>query len=246
MPVYADPIDGVVLPADALNAWTARVVERMGTPSRHRHRRGRHPRGIGPARHRLTRDGTAAALRGPHRRRGHGPRGPPRAAALESRPGPLRRPWRLGPSCRPGRHGRGHRGRPTIGHLHGRGAELQPLRHRGLVCPASGGRRAHRHQPHQHLAARGAHARRRRHARHQSRGHRGARRPPGSTSASTWPPRPCRGAGSRSPPDAGSRCIRPGPSTPTASPRAPPWPPSRALSCRWAGRRRQAATRATA
>ena len=33
MPVYADPIDGVVLPADALNAWTARVVERMGTPS---------------------------------------------------------------------------------------------------------------------------------------------------------------------------------------------------------------------
>ena len=33
MPVYADPIDGVTLAADALTEWTGRVVERMGTPS---------------------------------------------------------------------------------------------------------------------------------------------------------------------------------------------------------------------
>jgi LDH2 family malate/lactate/ureidoglycolate dehydrogenase len=32
MPVYADPIDGVALAADALTDWTGRVVERMGTP----------------------------------------------------------------------------------------------------------------------------------------------------------------------------------------------------------------------
>jgi LDH2 family malate/lactate/ureidoglycolate dehydrogenase len=33
MPVYADPIDGIALAAEALTDWTARVVERMGTPS---------------------------------------------------------------------------------------------------------------------------------------------------------------------------------------------------------------------
>jgi LDH2 family malate/lactate/ureidoglycolate dehydrogenase len=32
MPVYDDPADGRLIPADALAAWTAGVVERMGTP----------------------------------------------------------------------------------------------------------------------------------------------------------------------------------------------------------------------
>lgn len=32
MPVYADPVDGRVLSPDALTAWTATLVERMGTP----------------------------------------------------------------------------------------------------------------------------------------------------------------------------------------------------------------------
>ncbi len=33
MPVYADPVDGRVLSSDALTAWTAVLVERMGTPA---------------------------------------------------------------------------------------------------------------------------------------------------------------------------------------------------------------------
>jgi LDH2 family malate/lactate/ureidoglycolate dehydrogenase len=33
MPVYADPIDGLAVPADLLQAWTARLVESVGTPA---------------------------------------------------------------------------------------------------------------------------------------------------------------------------------------------------------------------
>ena len=33
MPVYADPIDGLAVPAALLQAWTARLVESLGTPS---------------------------------------------------------------------------------------------------------------------------------------------------------------------------------------------------------------------
>ena len=33
MPVYADPIDGLAVPADLLQAWTARLVESLGTPA---------------------------------------------------------------------------------------------------------------------------------------------------------------------------------------------------------------------
>ena len=32
MPVYADPVDGLVVPAKLLQAWTARLVESLGTP----------------------------------------------------------------------------------------------------------------------------------------------------------------------------------------------------------------------
>ncbi|HEX2469475.1 MAG TPA: Ldh family oxidoreductase [Candidatus Limnocylindrales bacterium] len=32
MPVYADPVDGLAVPADLLQAWTARLVEAAGTP----------------------------------------------------------------------------------------------------------------------------------------------------------------------------------------------------------------------
>ena len=32
MPVYADPIDGLAVPANLLLAWTARLVESIGTP----------------------------------------------------------------------------------------------------------------------------------------------------------------------------------------------------------------------
>lgn len=32
MPVYADPVDGLVVPVGLLQAWTARLVERVGTP----------------------------------------------------------------------------------------------------------------------------------------------------------------------------------------------------------------------
>ena len=32
MPVYADPIDGLAVPAGLLQAWTAGLVERLGTP----------------------------------------------------------------------------------------------------------------------------------------------------------------------------------------------------------------------
>jgi len=32
MPVYADPIDGLAVPADLLQAWTARLVESLGSP----------------------------------------------------------------------------------------------------------------------------------------------------------------------------------------------------------------------
>src|SRR6185503_13998734 len=33
MPVYADPIDGLAVPVDLLQAWTARLVESLGTPA---------------------------------------------------------------------------------------------------------------------------------------------------------------------------------------------------------------------
>ena len=33
MPVYADPTDGLAVPAGLLRAWTARLVEQLGTPS---------------------------------------------------------------------------------------------------------------------------------------------------------------------------------------------------------------------
>jgi L-2-hydroxycarboxylate dehydrogenase (NAD+) len=33
MPVYADPIDGLAVPADLLQAWAARLVESLGTPA---------------------------------------------------------------------------------------------------------------------------------------------------------------------------------------------------------------------
>jgi L-2-hydroxycarboxylate dehydrogenase (NAD+) len=33
VPVYADPIDGLAVPADLLQAWTARLVETLGTPA---------------------------------------------------------------------------------------------------------------------------------------------------------------------------------------------------------------------
>ena len=33
MPVYADPSDGLAVPVDLLQAWTARLVEQLGTPS---------------------------------------------------------------------------------------------------------------------------------------------------------------------------------------------------------------------
>src|SRR3954452_9917025 len=33
MPVYADPIDGLAVQANLLQAWTARLVESLGTPS---------------------------------------------------------------------------------------------------------------------------------------------------------------------------------------------------------------------
>jgi LDH2 family malate/lactate/ureidoglycolate dehydrogenase len=32
MPVYADPIDGLVIQVNLLQAWTARLVESLGTP----------------------------------------------------------------------------------------------------------------------------------------------------------------------------------------------------------------------
>jgi len=32
MPVYADPVDGLAVPAVLLQAWTARLVESLGTP----------------------------------------------------------------------------------------------------------------------------------------------------------------------------------------------------------------------
>ena len=32
MPVYADPIRGLAVPADLLQAWTARLVESLGSP----------------------------------------------------------------------------------------------------------------------------------------------------------------------------------------------------------------------
>ena len=32
MPVYADPLDGLAVPAGLLRAWTAGFVERLGTP----------------------------------------------------------------------------------------------------------------------------------------------------------------------------------------------------------------------
>ena len=32
MPVYADPVDGLAVPAKLLQAWTARLVESLGTP----------------------------------------------------------------------------------------------------------------------------------------------------------------------------------------------------------------------
>ena len=33
MPVYADPVDGLVVPADLLQVWTARLVETLGSPA---------------------------------------------------------------------------------------------------------------------------------------------------------------------------------------------------------------------
>lgn len=33
MPVYADPVDGLAVPADLLQAWTARLVESLGSPA---------------------------------------------------------------------------------------------------------------------------------------------------------------------------------------------------------------------
>jgi LDH2 family malate/lactate/ureidoglycolate dehydrogenase len=33
VPVYANPIDGLAVPADLLQAWTARLVEILNTPA---------------------------------------------------------------------------------------------------------------------------------------------------------------------------------------------------------------------
>ena len=32
VPVYADPLDGLAVPVDLLQTWTARLVDRLGTP----------------------------------------------------------------------------------------------------------------------------------------------------------------------------------------------------------------------
>jgi hypothetical protein len=32
VPIYAEPIDGLAVPADLLLAWTARLIESVGTP----------------------------------------------------------------------------------------------------------------------------------------------------------------------------------------------------------------------
>ena len=88
-----------------------------GARDARRHRRGRGDRAhrLGPARHRVARDGSAAAVHGPGRGERARPGGAPVPGQGAAGPCPVGCEQRLGPPCRTGRRGPGHRAARTQG-----------------------------------------------------------------------------------------------------------------------------------
>ena len=233
------------LAASELEGWTARLIERLGTPTD------------------IAAD--VAVLLSASDRRGiasHGtarlpqyvalveagvldPAARPEIVRATGRDRAPRRAERLGPSRLPRRDRPRDRRRARGRQLHGDRPTLEPLRHRRLVRDPRRRGRDDRREPDELLSARRADARAatRCSARTRSRW----RRRPGDTgsSASTWPRPRSRADGSRWRRGAARRSAPAGRSTATGARRPRRRPRSRALSSRSAAPRRPAATRAT-
>ena len=158
MPVYADPSGGLAVPAGLLQAWTARLVESLGTPN---------DIAADVAEVLVASDRRGIASHGTARLPNYialieaGVMDPARSARGRRRPAgvdALRCAQRLGASRWPRCARRRHRRGTGPGSRRDDGPQLESLRDRRLVCASGGGGRADRDLALEHLAARRAHS----------------------------------------------------------------------------------------